>query len=342
MDVVDLAVRLSLVALAVLAAVVALPCCTDPLRQLTRFRTWTHGTGGRPHRPRRRPPGRRRRSACCAVTRRDVEVPILMYHVLGDPPADVPYPELYVRSSDFRGQLAWLDRHGYTAVTLGAVWDHWHGRKSLPPKPIVISVDDGFRDTFTVALPALRRARVARSPQPRSLSPRRRWGLSRRRVRVLITEGWEIGAHTLTHPDLTTVSDDRLEREVAGSRSASWSAGSRFRSTSSATRPGATTSESSPRSRRAGYLGATTHERASRGRTSAFTLGRVRVSRDDDLADFAASLTAVEGAALAEVELALLGRELTAVAASRSSASASSSGISPQIRIRTRSRSRPR
>ena len=34
----------------------------------------------------------------------------------------------------------------------------------------------------------------------------------------MLRDGWEIDAHTLTHPDLTTVDAARLRREVAGSR----------------------------------------------------------------------------------------------------------------------------
>ena len=86
---------------------------------------------------------------------RDIPVPVLMYHVLSDPPRDAPYPDLYVPPREFRAELAWLDRNGYTAVTLRDVWRHWHGRGDLPTKPVVITIDDGFRDTYTVGLPAL-------------------------------------------------------------------------------------------------------------------------------------------------------------------------------------------
>jgi peptidoglycan/xylan/chitin deacetylase (PgdA/CDA1 family) len=43
-------------------------------------------------------------------------------------------------------------------------------------------------------------------------------GLSARQVRALLADGWELAAHTLTHPDLTAVGPARLRREVAGSR----------------------------------------------------------------------------------------------------------------------------
>jgi peptidoglycan/xylan/chitin deacetylase (PgdA/CDA1 family) len=36
----------------------------------------------------------------------------------------------------------------------------------------------------------------------------------------MIAAGWEIDAHSLTHPDLTTLDAAALQREVAGSRAA--------------------------------------------------------------------------------------------------------------------------
>ena len=39
-------------------------------------------------------------------------------------------------------------------------------------------------------------------------------------MRGLIRAGWEIDAHSITHPDLTQVSKRRLDAEVAGSRRA--------------------------------------------------------------------------------------------------------------------------
>jgi peptidoglycan/xylan/chitin deacetylase (PgdA/CDA1 family) len=43
-------------------------------------------------------------------------------------------------------------------------------------------------------------------------------GISRGDVRELIAAGWELGAHTMTHPDLTTLDAAALTEEVAGSR----------------------------------------------------------------------------------------------------------------------------
>ena len=52
-------------------------------------------------------------------------IPILMYHVIGDPPNGAPFPELYVDEKTFQAQLRWLERRGFNAVTLQAAWNHW-------------------------------------------------------------------------------------------------------------------------------------------------------------------------------------------------------------------------
>jgi peptidoglycan/xylan/chitin deacetylase (PgdA/CDA1 family) len=148
----------------------------------------------------------------------DAPVPILMYHVIAAPPAGAPFPDLYVLPTDFDGQVRWLAAHGYHAVTLRRVYDFWRGERALPSKPIVLSFDDGYRSHFTAAMPTLRARRWpgVLNLEVRNLKPV--WGTRPGMVRKLIAAGWEIDAHTLTNPDLTTLSPDRLTQEVAGSR----------------------------------------------------------------------------------------------------------------------------
>jgi peptidoglycan/xylan/chitin deacetylase (PgdA/CDA1 family) len=147
----------------------------------------------------------------------DAPVPILMYHVIARAPASAPYPQLFVSRSDFAGQMAWLARRGYHAVTLRRVYDYWTRGVALPPRPIVVSFDDGYLNDYTDALPVLHGHRWSgvlnlevNNLRPGDLTPYQ--------VRMLIRAGWEVDAHTITHPDLTTVGDAQLRREVAGSR----------------------------------------------------------------------------------------------------------------------------
>jgi peptidoglycan/xylan/chitin deacetylase (PgdA/CDA1 family) len=141
-------------------------------------------------------------------------VPILEYHVLGAAPADAPYPELYVTRPDFHRQMDWLDQHGFQAVTLETVEDAWYHGGTLPPKPIVLSFDDGYRPQFTYALPELRK-----HGWPGVLNLKAEGSdLYTSNVEAMIDAGWELAAHTIHHLDLTSLDDEQLQEEVAGSR----------------------------------------------------------------------------------------------------------------------------
>lgn len=226
--------------------------------------------------------------------RHHTAVPILMYHELRDPPAGARFPELYVRPSDFRRQMAWLESHGYHPVTLRAVWNHWYHGAPLASRPIVISNDDGFASTALVALSELRSRHW---PAVLDLALHHldvRWGLWSRNVRELIAAGWEIDVHTLTHPDLTTVSDDQLVREVAGSRRElrrRFGVPVEFFCYPSGRFNGRVIAAV----RRAGFLGATTTLAGLAVKRETFTLRRVRVERGDGVRGFASSLQSLLG-----------------------------------------------
>jgi peptidoglycan/xylan/chitin deacetylase (PgdA/CDA1 family) len=141
-------------------------------------------------------------------------VPILEYHVLGEAPADAPYPELYVERPDFRHQLEWLDEHGYQAVTLEQVEEAWYEGGTLPPKPVVLSFDDGYRPQFTFALPQLRKHGWAGLLNLKAEGS----DLYESNVKAMTAAGWELAAHTINHLDLTELGPEQLEEETAGAR----------------------------------------------------------------------------------------------------------------------------
>ena len=141
-------------------------------------------------------------------------VPILEYHVLGDPDESDEYPELFVSRPDFRHQLEWLDENGYQAVTLEQVEDAWYGDGTLPAKPVVLSFDDGYRPQFTFALPQLRKHGWAGVLNLKAEGS----DLYESNVEAMVNAGWELASHTVDHSDLTTLGPEELEYEVAESR----------------------------------------------------------------------------------------------------------------------------
>jgi peptidoglycan/xylan/chitin deacetylase (PgdA/CDA1 family) len=143
-------------------------------------------------------------------------VPILMYHVIGDAPADARLPALFVSPADFSAQIAGLSKAGYHGVTMQQVHDAWRRGGRLPRRPVVLSFDDGSEGQVRHALALLRERGW---PGVLNLTWRFLPDIGgARSVDKLVRSGWEIDSHSLNHPDLTQLSAAELRRELRESR----------------------------------------------------------------------------------------------------------------------------
>ncbi|MBK5233014.1 MAG: polysaccharide deacetylase family protein [Thermoleophilia bacterium] len=205
-------------------------------------------------------------------------VPILMYHVIGEP-ADgvaVPYPELYLSADDFQAQVDWLEENGYTAVTLVQVQDAWYDGATLPEKPIVLSFDDGYLGQYTDAMPILREKGWAGQLNLKAEGS----DLSSTEVKKMVKAGWEIASHTITHADLTTISGTQLDDEISGSRD-QLEKDLGVKIENFCYPAGVYNDEVVAAVEAAGYRGATTVDPGLAERSEPFTLKRIRINRGD-------------------------------------------------------------
>jgi peptidoglycan/xylan/chitin deacetylase (PgdA/CDA1 family) len=219
-------------------------------------------------------------------------IPILLYHVVNKPPAGAPIPELYVRPRDFAKQMEWLARRRYRAITLQHAYDYWTRGAALPRHPIVVSFDDGYLSQYTRAFPILQKHHwpAVLNMEVNFLKPFS--GLRPWRIRRLLAAGWELDAHTITHPDLTTLDAQELRHEVAGSRVA---LRKRFHVPVDffCYPAGRYDEQVIAEVRRAGFLGATTTAYGLARPPDYYTLDRVRIDGSDGLAGFEQKLTAL-------------------------------------------------
>lgn len=145
-------------------------------------------------------------------------VPILMYHYT---------------PSNFEEQLQYLQSQGYIAITMAELGNHLYLGNALPSKPVVITFDDGYLDqlnayellkkynmkaTFYLILGGeksnhcigLNRTNLSCGDTYLSFS----------QVKMLIDSGLiEVGAHTLNHADLPTLSTEQQYEEISESKS---------------------------------------------------------------------------------------------------------------------------
>jgi len=145
-------------------------------------------------------------------------VPILMYHVVKAPAPGTPQAELWVPAETFRQTIADLKEAGYAGVTMEQVHRAWSGGPGLPAKPVVVSFDDGYLSHYEAAMPILRRAGWPGVLNLKTGNIDPKGGIAPWQVKALVAAGWEIGAHTVTHADVTTLDAAGLDREIAGSK----------------------------------------------------------------------------------------------------------------------------
>jgi peptidoglycan/xylan/chitin deacetylase (PgdA/CDA1 family) len=150
---------------------------------------------------------------------------VLCYHAVSE---DLP-ASLAVTPADLERQLSLLARRGYRSVGFTEAVSPGEGKR------LAITFDDGFRSVRDLALPILERlgftatlfvpTAYTGSTEPMAWPGIDRWSregyaeemrsLGVQDLADLAERGWELGAHSHTHPHLSRLGSVELEAELA-------------------------------------------------------------------------------------------------------------------------------
>lgn len=154
---------------------------------------------------------------------RTARVPILMYHYISTPPpdADIYRTDLSVAPETFAAHLDYLQAEGYTTIPLKDLLSYLAtGRPELPPKPIVLTFDDGYEDNYLNAFPALKaRGMIGTFFVITDFASQDRPGYADwTQLAEMAAAGMEIGSHSRDHPNLAGKDLDYLVWQALGSK----------------------------------------------------------------------------------------------------------------------------
>lgn len=153
-------------------------------------------------------------------------VPILLFHKIGHYQTSASMPWFYISQPHFYSLLDIFERKNHQSISLS---DAVNGDAQVGNR-FVISFDDGYESTLRYAAPRLKEHGCAAIQflVAGRLGQRNEWDLgldttmerlmSETQVREWLSLGFEIGAHTLTHPKLSAIPIVQARNEVVGSK----------------------------------------------------------------------------------------------------------------------------
>jgi len=158
------------------------------------------------------------------MARRPLPPLVLAYHGIADVALRRDPHRLFVRPQDFRRQIAKLRGWGYRLVTFGELASA--ATTSRPSGLAALTFDDGFVDNLETLVPLLRQEQAPATVfvvsgwlgRPHLTAPWTRI-VTEAELGELRAAGIEIGAHSVTHPDLSAVPYEQAREELAGSKS---------------------------------------------------------------------------------------------------------------------------
>lgn len=152
---------------------------------------------------------------------------VLCYHIV-ESPQD---PRMEISRDTFLQQMRYLAMTGYHVIPLQEAYDYAIGKRAtLPKNSVVVTIDDGWRSTYTEVFPEMKRRHfpftVFIYPRIIGQTP---YALTWKQIREMAEAGVDIESHSYSHPFLTrrrnTSLDDKrysawLEHELAESKHA--------------------------------------------------------------------------------------------------------------------------
>ncbi|MEN6373606.1 MAG: polysaccharide deacetylase family protein [Smithella sp.] len=156
-------------------------------------------------------------------------ISILMYHSISDDREHGvhPYYKINTAPAIFADQMRFLYENNYSVIDLKSVKGCFDKKYELNKKIVVITFDDGYHDFYTNAFPILQKYHFTATvflPTAfignEGIKLRGKAHLTWNQISELADSGISFGSHTVTHPELSNLSNKDVEYEIRQSKKA--------------------------------------------------------------------------------------------------------------------------
>lgn len=156
--------------------------------------------------------------------------PVLLYHKIDLPTADVKIRGAYTSPRRFERQMSYLKRKGFVFYTASGFVDFYNEAGHFPKRGICLTFDDGWKDNYTNAFPVLQKlaipatiflvpsciGKVTAEVTADGEGPREH--LSEADIRRMAAAGIEFGSHSLNHKLFDRIPPEAIIDEVTESK----------------------------------------------------------------------------------------------------------------------------
>lgn len=149
-------------------------------------------------------------------------LPVLNYHKIssGNEP-----DFLTVTTRQLRKHFDYLNKNGYTTIFISELLEYVEHKKPLPAKPVMITLDDGYRDNFTSLYPLLKEYNIKaniflvagfiQSPDNKHLHPNPMGVFMQVADALVMSKDMvQFGFHTFSHQSYSKLSLTEIEADI--------------------------------------------------------------------------------------------------------------------------------
>lgn len=144
-----------------------------------------------------------------------VIVPILLYHRIGISPINSQY---YVPPEKFEAQMKLLHDWEYTIIPIELLVKAIQEGAELPPRPVIITFDDGDITVYTTAFPIMKTYGLTGVVYIVGNYMNTDGYMSADQIKELTAAGWEVGSHSRSHRILTKLDPATQREEIVQAR----------------------------------------------------------------------------------------------------------------------------